>query len=212
VPTNLLDPATTTALPCGERAARSLEQRVASLRAGLDALRAAVPFEDAFQVPVHGMAEQFEYLARDVRALVEWSLPAPVRALDCTLEEIGLSAVDALRSDHRALTLVAVERPSARVRIDGSLVSRCLARVLEHGFTRGARHAGLQIEPRETGFIATTSFEGAGLHEDSLSASLCEPLARRDFMRLGARFEHDPSGFALAVEFFEEHSRAGGTL
>ncbi len=163
-------------------------------------------------MPVLGVAEQFERLARDVRALLEWSLPAPVRALDCTLEEIGFSAVDALRSDHRALTLVAVERPSGRVRIDGSLVSRCLARVLEYGFTRGAGHAGLQIEPRETGFIATTSFEGTGLHEDSLSATLGEPLARRDLSRLGARFDHDSRGFGLCVEFYGEHSPAGGTL
>lgn len=212
MPTNLLDPTTTTTLPCGERAARSLEQRVASLRAGLDALRAAVPMEDPLQVPVHGVAEQFEYLARDVRALVEWSLPAPVRALDCTLEEIGLSALDSLRSDHRALTLVAVERPTTRVRIDGSLVSRCLARVLEHGFTRGAGHAGIQIAPRATGFIAMTSFEGDGVHEDSVSASICEPLARRDLSRLGARFELDSRGFGASVEFFDEHARAGGTL
>ncbi len=96
VQTNTLNTAIEAPPPCGERAARALCQRVASLRAALDALRGALPMSDPLQAPVHGALAELDRLARDVRALVDWSLPGPLRPLECSLEEIGLAAVDAL--------------------------------------------------------------------------------------------------------------------
>ncbi|MCY2959315.1 MAG: hypothetical protein NTY35_04045 [Planctomycetota bacterium] len=207
--TTTLDPATDAAPPCGERAARALCQRVASLRAAIDAVRGALSAEDALHAPLSGAEFELERLARDVRALVDWSLPSPVRPLECSLEEIGLAAVDALHADRRGRTLVAVERPTTRVYVDGPLASRSLARLLEHGFAGGAERAGLQLEPQETGFAAITSFDGVVLQHDEcmgelepcVSAGLAEPLARRDLARLGARLEADTKTRRTTVSF-----------
>lgn len=185
--TNTFDPSLDAAVPCGVRAARALCQRVASLRAALDAVCAAMPVEDALQAPVSGARVELDRLARDVQALVDWSLPNPVRPLECSLEEIGLAAVDGLNPARRQRTLISVDRPDARVVVDGPLASKSLMRILEHGFANGAGHAGLQIEPREHGFAATASFDGVGDVENSISAGLAEALARRDLDRLGAR-------------------------
>jgi len=202
--TNTLDSAIS-APPCGERAARALCQRVASLRAALDAVRGALPVEDSLQAPVQGALNELDRLARDVRALVDWSLPGPVRPLECSLEEIGLAAVDALQADRRGRTLVAVERPSTRVYVDGPLASLSIARLLEHGFATGAASAGLEIEPRDAGFAVTASFAGVtadfGESESSVSASLSDALSRRDLARLGARIEVDTTARRSVVTF-----------
>lgn len=193
--------------PCGERAARALCQRVASLRAALDAVHESLPTTDALQAPVCGALTELDRLARDVRALLDWTLPAPLRPLDCSLEELGLAAVDALQPDRRGRTIVAVERPAARVHVDGPLASKSLARLLDHGFATGADSAGLQIEPRDHGFRATASFEGELVldSDTSVAAGLAEALARRDLARLGARIEIQegarPGSRRAVVEF-----------
>ncbi len=211
--TNTLDSAID-APPCGERAARALCQRVASLRAALDAVRGALPVGDSLQAPVHGALTELDRLARDVRALIDWSLPSPVRPLECSLEEIGLAAVDALQADRRGRTLVAVERPSTRVYVDGQLASMSLARLLEHGFTTGAASAGLQLEPRAAGFSATASFdgvgEGFGEADISVAAGLSDALARRDLARLGARLDVDVAARRAVVAFDGSAIPAGG--
>jgi hypothetical protein len=209
--TNTLDPTLDAAPPCGVRAVRALCQRVASLRAALDAVCAAMPAEDALQAPIAGARTELDRFARDVQALIDWSLPNPVRPLECSLEEIGLAAVDALSPSRRQRTVFAVERPHARVVIDGPLASKSLARVLEHGFATGAGHAGLQIEPRDTGFCASASFGGTAEIEDSVAAGLAEPLARRDLVRLGARFDFDVATRQAVVGFFASGPATGGS-
>lgn len=198
---NTLDLSADSAPPCGERAARALCQRVAALRAALDAVRGALPLEDSLTAPVEGARLELDRLARDVRALVDWSLPAAIRPLECTLEEIGLAAVDALDPERRARTVVAVERPDVRVAVDGPVASRSLARILEHGFARGAAQAGLQISPRERGFAATASFDGDGAAEHTVATALADALARRDLARLGARVSDDETARTRTVEF-----------
>lgn len=214
VQTNTLNTAIDAPPPCGERAARALCQRVASLRAALDAVRGALPASDALQAPVKGALTELDRLARDVRALVDWSLPGPLRPLECSLEEIGLAAVDALQPDRRSRTLVAVERPATRVYVDGTLASASLARLIEHGFATGADSAGLKLEPRDAGFTATASFdgvgEGLGETQTSVAAGLSDALARRDIERMGARLDVDVAGRRAVVAFMVDAARTGG--
>ncbi len=215
VQTNTLNTAIEAPPPCGERAARALCQRVASLRAALDALRGALPTSDPLQGPVHGALTELDRLARDVRALVDWSLPGPLRPLECSLEEIGLAAVDALHPDRRSRTLVAVERPATRVYLDGTLASTSLARWIEHGFATGADSAGLKLEPGDAGFTAIASFdgvgEGLGETQPSVAAGLSDALARRDIGRMGARLDVDAAGRRAVFAFVASEARTGGT-
>ncbi len=199
--TSTLDPALDAALPCGARAARALCQRVASLRAALDAVCASLPTEDALQAPVCGARTELDRFARDVQALIDWSLPSVVRREECSLEEIGFAAVNALASDRRSRTVVSVESPATRVVVDGSIAAKSLSRLLEHGFACGAGHAGLQLEPRGAGFSACASFDGVGEMDVSLAASLAEAVARRDLARLGASIDVHAREHRTVVEF-----------
>lgn len=208
MPTNTLDTAMHAAPPCGERAARALCQRVASLRAALDAVRGSLPVRDPLQTPVQGALNELDRLARDVRALVDWSLPGPARPLDCSLEEIGLAAVDALQPDRRERAFVAVEAPATRIFVDGPIASRSLARLLEHGFAAGADRVDLRIEPRDGGFTAVATFTGAGATESSVAAGLADALARRDLARLGASVETDHVARRTVVAFVGIATRA----
>ncbi len=209
--TQTLDTAIDAALPCGVHAARALNQRVASLRAAFDAVCASMPIEDPLQTPITGARIELDRFARDVQALVEWTLPSPVRPLECSLEEIGFAAVESLRHDRRERTLVSVESPAVRVVIDGSLASKSLSRVVDHGFASGATHADLRIEPRELGFVATASFEGTSTPEQSVAASLGGALVLRDLARLGARIDEDVDARRTTVEFTAKTASEGET-
>lgn len=208
--TNTLDPAIEAAPPCGEHAARALCQRVASLRAALDAVRDSLPVQDPLQAPVQGARLELDRLARDVRALVDWSLPSPVRTLDCSLEELGLAAVDVLQPERRGRTLVAVDAPRTRVFVDGPLISRSLARILEHGFAAGADHADLHIGPCDGGFAAVVAFQGTGAAEVSVSTGLADALARRDLARIGASFGAECVSRRTVVTFAGPAHSSGG--
>jgi hypothetical protein len=201
MPTTTLDQADPAALPCGERAARALGQRVAALRAALDSASACIPVEDALHGPIAGAARELEHLARDVRALVDWSLPATPRALECTLQEIAGAIPAVLPPARRATTTVRVGEPAARVRIDGPLASRALARLVEHGFALGAERAALLLASDGASFTVTAAFEGASAAEDSVSAALSGALARRDLARLGARLEFDAAARRTTIAF-----------
>ncbi|MBL8862347.1 MAG: hypothetical protein JNK02_10080 [Planctomycetes bacterium] len=201
MPTTALDPVHVPAPPCGEGAARALSQRVAALRAALESVRSCLRAEDVLHPPVAGALRELEGLARDVRALVDWSLPPAVHPQNCTLEEIGRSALDGLAPAARGALNVTVEAPSARVLVDGLLASRSLARVVEHGLARGAGNATLLVVPRGAGLCATVTFQGADVGADSLSALLAEALARRDLARLGARVRFETEASRVVVEF-----------
>lgn len=209
--TSTLDPALDAALPCGARAARALCQRVASLRAALDAVSAALPMEDALQAPVGGARVELDRFARDVQALIDWSLPSVVQREACSLEEIGFAAVNALAPDRRTRTHVSVGSPTARVVVDAAITARSLSRILEHGFACGAGHADLQLELRATGFSACASFTGTGEMDVSLSASLAEAVARRDLARLGASVGVDALENRTIVEFPAPRIADGGS-
>jgi hypothetical protein len=160
-----------------------------------------VPARDPLRATIDGALRQIDLLARDVRALVDWSLPAESRPLECGLEEIGLAAVDALPPARRDATLVAVESPATRVHVDGPLASRALARLVEYGLALGAEHARLQLAPCDSGFAAVAAFDGAGEVEDSISATLADALAHRDLARLGAHIAFDAGARRTTITF-----------
>ncbi len=191
--------------PCGELAARALCTRVAALRAALEGIETSLPLHDRSLAIVLAARNELEILARDVRAVVDWSMPSPLRPLACSFEEIGLGAVDALPREDRGRTLVAVEHPRARLVADGTVLSRALARLVEHGFRLGAEHAAVQIGPGSAAFTATVSFDGTGEPVTTLSSGLAGALARRDLTRLGAHLESDEDArrFVVNLEFAE---------
>lgn len=187
------------ATPCGEFAARALCTRVAALRAALEGLEASLPLHDRSIAIVLCARRELEILARDVRAVVDWSMPSPLRPSACSFEEIGLGAVDALPREDRGRTLVAVEHPGSRLVADVTVLTRALSRLVEHGFTLGAEHAALQVGPGPAGFMVTLSFDGAGDPRTTLSSGLADALARRDLSRLGAHVDSDEGARRLVV-------------
>ena len=186
--------------PCGELAARALCTRVSALRAALEGLEGSLPQQDRSLAIVLGARRELEILARDVRAVVEWAAAPTPHALSCSFEEIGLGAVDALTRQDRGRTLVAVEHPRARLLADGTLLSRALARLVEHGFGQGAEHAALQIVASAGTFTAAVSFDGKAAPSATVSSSLAGELARRDLARLGAHVSCDESTRRFVVE------------
>jgi len=195
------------ATPCGELAARALCTRVAALRAALEGIEASLPVHDRSLSVVLAARNELEILARDVRAVVDWSMPSPLRPLACTFEEIGLGAIDALPREDRARTLVAVEQPRARLVADSNVLTRALARLVEHGFRLGAEHAALQISAGSSTFTATVSFDGTVEPATTLSSGMAGALARRDLARLGAHLESDEGARRIVVELAAEGAR-----
>jgi K+-sensing histidine kinase KdpD len=139
-----------------------------------------------------------------MQTILDYALPQPTRPLSCSLLEIACSARAALQLEHRAQVLVAIEDRRARLTVDGALLSRSIARVLEaavagtrsHVLLRSRIHGDQAVfslvhatpppwDPRDS----QTRFHSA-------ATALGAEIARRDVERMGGTFafRHEPGG------------------
>jgi signal transduction histidine kinase len=177
---------------------------LAALRASMESLSQAFPPGDPRSLAVRGAIEEVVRLGHEMQTILDYALPQPARPLSCSLLEIACSARAALQPEHRAQVLVAIEDRRARLTVDGALLSRSIARVLEtalagtrsHVLLRSRIHGDQAVfslvhatpppwDPRD----AQTRFHSA-------ATALGAEIARRDVERMGGTFafRHEPGG------------------
>jgi GAF domain-containing protein len=139
-----------------------------------------------------------------MQALLDYALPQIAQPLSCSLLEIACSARSALPSEQRSQVLLAIEDRRARLRVDGTLLSRSIARVLETALTETRSLVLLRsrLDDGEAVFALVQATpdswnpHSTGTRFHSAVSALGAELARRDVERMGGRFalRHDPGG------------------
>lgn len=206
------NPDITSAVALGVRAP------LAALRASMEALVLEFNSDDPRSLVVRGALDEIVRLGHEMHTLLDYALPLPVQPLSCSLREIVYSAVNGLRPARRAAVWIAVEDRRARVQVDGPLLSRSLARLIESAYSQAqdpvllrARSDGSDAvfavvhgeppSPRKSDVVsnATTATSVLGL-----------VLARRDVERMGGRFSFrrgDDGRIVSEIRFPGSHSR-----
>jgi len=177
---------------------------LAALRASMESLSHAFQADDPRSLAVRGALEEVVRLGHEMQALLDYALPQTAQPLSCSLLEIACSARSALQAERRAQVLLAIEDRRARLRVDGTLLSRSIARVLETALsaTRSPVLLRSRLDRGEVVFAVVQATPpswiapGTGTRFHSAVTALGAELARRDVERMGGSFalRHDPGG------------------
>lgn len=177
---------------------------LAALRASMESLSHAFQPGDPRSFAVRGALEEVVRLGHEMQTILDYALPQPTRPLSCSLLEIACSARSALQPEHRAQVLVAIEDRRARLRVDGALLSRSMARVLEAAVagTRSQVLLRSRVQGEEVVFALVHATptpwnaRSAASCFRSAATALGAEIAQRDVERMGGTFafRHDPGG------------------
>lgn len=176
----------------------------AALRASMESLSHAFQAEDPRSLALRGALEEVVRLGHEMQAILDYALPQPAQPLSCSLLEIACSARAGLQVEQRSQVLLAIEDRRARLRVDGTLLSRSIARVLETALTE-TRSCVLLRSRLDDGDVVFAivqstppvwSATATGTRFHSAVTALGAELARRDVERMGGSFglRHDPNG------------------
>ncbi len=187
-------------LPAGSNmssaVAHGVRAPLAALRASMESLVHGFNSSDPRSLAVRGALDEVVRLGHEMQTLLDYALPLPLQALSCSLREIVCSAVDGLCPQRRPLVWVAIEDRRTRLQVDGALLSRSLARLIE---SASADPMGpVLLRARTDGADAVFSVVQAepapprpgeaAMSSTTATAVLGLVLARRDVERMGGRF------------------------
>ena len=170
-----------------------LRTPLAVLRASLEALGRGFESGDPRAGTVQRALGEVIRIGRHVQTLVDYALPQPARPLYCRIAEIAHSALEALTPERRSRVMVAVENGDARIHVDGPLVSRAIAHLVEYGLDETREPVLLTARENASGASFTVLHDARGDdlalpesgHAGSGAVVLGRLLARRDLDRLG---------------------------
>lgn len=183
-----------------------LRTPLAALRASLEALSHRFEANDPREAQVHASLAQVVRIQHNLQTLLDARQPVPLRPLSCTLQEIVSSATNALVPEHRQRVFVAVEGADERIVVDGPLVSRAIARLLECGLEQSDDPSLLRVRAQSGRALFTVLHRRCDAPEGSIEA-LAKHVAERDTARMGGAFQSRATtehsgvfefGFALA--------------
>ncbi|MFO1011714.1 MAG: hypothetical protein U1F29_16760 [Planctomycetota bacterium] len=166
----------------------ALRTPLAALRASLETLSHRFETNDPREPQVAASLAQVVRLQHNLQTILDARHALSLRPLSCTLQEIVSSAVNALVPEHKSRVLVAVESADERVVVDGPLVSRALARLLECGLDQGDDPALLRVRAQAGRASFTVLHRRCDAPAGSIEA-LVAHVAARDAQRMGGTFE-----------------------
>ena len=186
---------------------------LSALRASIEAIARDLPPDNPQAERFEGVVSEVVRIGRRVQNLIDFSHPPTLQPLPCSLEEVVRGAVDVVPERSRCRVIFAIDECSARLTIDGPLLSRALGGLLEavvddhgeallHARSRdGMAFFGIRAQGPARRFPAPTARPRLG-----------ETLARREIARMGGQISETTSRFGtvgLTVRLLTQAARGG---
>jgi len=105
---------------------RSIDSPLSALRASMEGLAGDLLEKDPRADALEGALNLVVRLTRNVRALVDYAVPAQLAPLACTVEELARTALGSLPADLQEGIDLALNDARKAILVDGPLFSRCL--------------------------------------------------------------------------------------
>jgi len=176
--------------------AHGVRAPLAALRASMEALAGGFTAQDPRSLAVRGALEEVVRLGQEMQTLLDYALPLPLQPMSCSLREIVCSAVEGVAVSKRGGVWVALENRGSRLQVDGPLLSRSLARLIESASAavQGPILLRARVDAPDSVFSLVQvgpapARTGEGVLKGTTATSvLALVLARRDVERMGGRF------------------------
>ena len=198
---------------------------LSALRAALESLALEVDGDERQSTTVAGALQEVSKVGRAVQDLADFAAPRPPMPLRCTVEEIVYSARHRLRREDRTRVLVARLEPGHVMEVDGPLLARCLARLIENAVEAGPGYVLVNVRSDGGDTLFTTVNRDPHGHLDLNWAQmpfqtdkphhlgLGLALAKRDLELMGGALSltRTPRGEAVAMARIPDSPPGGGS-
>ena len=133
-----------------------------------------------------------EHLGRNVRDLFDYAHPPEPRELECTVDEVLYTARYMVPHHMWKHLLVARERDLAPMHIDGPVLSRSIARLVEAAAPLARKGVLLNVFREDDATVFTITFHGRSAYLGD-PTGLCHSIAWRDLEVIGCEPEEHSS-------------------
>lgn len=183
--TQLDDRVATFDLDLSEAIASGISVPLSALRASMESLARGLDAGDARGTLLHSALDEIVRMGRNVQALLDITLPPPLRPLHCTLEEIAQGALQAIGAERATRVLLAVEDGRERLFVDGPLLSGALSHLIEAGLCETSHPVLASARCSSGGCVFSVLYDARPL---PLPDAGTPPAAVRSPARLGLEF------------------------
>jgi len=168
----------------GKAVKQGLARPVDALRTSMRTLEQRFESSDPRGAELSRALAQVEQLSRSVQDLLDYAyLPEP-QELDCTIDEILYSARFRIPHHMWSQLLVAREKDLKSLQVDGPVLARSIARLIEAAAPIAIQGVLLNVFRGEGATVFTITFRGrADFHGDPMG--LCHTIASRDLSVIG---------------------------
>lgn len=181
--------------------ARELWTSLSALRASLESLAGDLDASDPRSRRVGGALDEVGRVSHQVRALLDFAAPPALAPLRCSLAEILSETVRRLPGELRPRVRVARDQRLAGLRVDGPVLARSLAYLIEDALAAGGDELLLSVrreDDRAVFALVAPAREDRGVPPGE---RVGRAVAQRDVQRMGGSLGEGRHGELLCTDF-----------
>ncbi len=196
----------------GQAVRRGLSRPVDHLKRSMRELTRSFDTSDPRSADLDAVLQLVERLGRNVRDLFDYAHPPEPRELECTIDEVLYTARYLVPHHMWKHLLVARERDLPAMHVDGPVLSRSIARLVEAAAPLARKGVLLNVFREDDATVFTITFHGRSAYLGD-PMGLCHSIAWRDLAVIGCEpvertSDHDDTTIRIRVP--DVGAEAGG--
>ena len=187
----------------GQAVRRGLSRPVDHLKRSMRELSRSFDDSDPRGAELSDLMKLVDHLGRNVRDLFDYAHPPEQRALECTIDEVLYTARYLVPHHMWKHLLVARERDLPAMHVDGPVLARSIARLVEAAAPLAKQGVLLNVFHEDDATVFTITFHGRSAYLGD-PMGLCHSIAWRDLTVIGCEPEertsdHDDTTIRIRV-------------
>ncbi len=163
----------------GHAVQRGLRIPIDELRSSMESLRSEFGVGATSDRAIGAVLAEVNRLGRNVQDLLDYAYEPKAKAIECSVNEILYTARFHVPHDMWSSLYIARDRNLPDLRVDGPVLSRSIARLIEAAAPLAKNGLLLNVKRTNSGVSFTITFEGASDHLGD-PTGLCHAIASRD--------------------------------
>jgi hypothetical protein len=168
----------------GHAVQRGLLVPIDELRSSMESLRSELGKGVTSDGAVGAVLAEVNRLGRNVQDLLDYTYQPQAKVIECSVNEVVYTARFHVPHDMWSSLYIARDRNLPDLRVDGPVLSRSIARLIEASAPLAQSGVLLNVKRTRSGASFTITFQGASDHLGD-PTGLCHAIASRDLKVIG---------------------------